>query len=264
MTDPITKLIEFHSAHEEVLRGILVSGDVCKSAVLLCGGFERSATTEQKFKTLADELAKRGIASLRFDHAGCGLSDGDFTHTTIQRMSENIMRARDVLEKETGTHDFSVVGHSVAGCAIARNHADFQKIVLLAPALNQKDLLRFWFTISTMKKQDPTVEVTWQNFKEYLNEAQFASDCARTDKMMKAHYIVADYFLENKEKEYTSLFQDDDTVLHIHGDADDKVPMESISTAFKNGIIVKGGDHDCERPTMMKQWLGDAISFIVG
>ncbi|MCK4554337.1 alpha/beta hydrolase [Candidatus Parcubacteria bacterium] len=259
-----TKLIEFKNKTDNILRSILVIGKKTKKAVLMCGGFERSATTEKKFKVLADELIKQNVASLRFDYAGCGLSDGDFAKTTIQKRANDFRGAVKILQEKTNCENVSVITHSLSACVIANlvKESLFEKIILIAPALNQKDLLRYWFVASTMKKEKPKMKITWQNFKDYLNEEQFQNDCARTDKMTKANYISADYFLENKDKDYSDLLGDNHNILHIHGDKDDKAPLESLNVEFKNRIIIKGGNHDLERPDMMEQWTDKTINFI--
>lgn len=54
MTEKIyqTKLVEFKNKTNNLLRGILLSNGKSDKAVLMAGGFERSATTEKKFKVL--------------------------------------------------------------------------------------------------------------------------------------------------------------------------------------------------------------------
>ncbi len=259
-----TKLIEFKNKNGDILRGVLVIGEKIKKTVLMCGGFERSATTEKKFKSLADELAKQNIASLRFDYAGCGLSDGDFAKITIQRMANDFRNAVKILQEKTNCKNISIIAHSLSACVVVHSVKEslFAKIILIAPALNQKDLLRYWFVASAIKKEKPNIKITWQNFKDYLDEERFQADCDRTDKITKANYISADYFLENKDKDYSDLLINNNNILHIHGDKDDKAPLESLNVEFKNKIIIQGGDHDLERPDMMEQWLKSIVDFI--
>lgn len=252
-----TKLIEFKN---KKLRGILVTNKKSKKCVLMCGGFERSATTEKKFKKLADELIKKNISSFRYDYGGVGLSDGNFSEITVKKMSNIIKLAREQLKKEIGCKDISVVAHSLAGCAVAQGFKNnyFNKIILLAPALNQKELLRYWFVINNKTKK-----IIWKNYKKYLNESAFLTDCKRKDKMTKLNCIAPAYFLENKDIDYSVYLKNLDDVLLVHGNEDDKVPIESINVNFKNKIIVKGGDHDLERPDMFKQWIKEAVNFLI-
>lgn len=258
------KLAKFKNKTNDLLRGILLSNGNGKNAVLMCGWFERSATTEKKFKVLADKLDENNISSLRFDCTGCGLSDGDFSKLTVERMADDLLRAVDFLKKQIKTKNISIVCHSLAACAAASLLGEIkpEKIILIAPALNQKDLLRYWFTISAMEKQNPCIKIDWSNFKNYLDENKFQEDCSRTDKMAKFYYISSAYFWENKNKNYTNLFKNAQNVLRIHGDKDDKVPPESLNAKFSNEIIVKGGDHDMERPDMFGQWINKAVDFI--
>lgn len=258
------KLIEFKNRQGDALRGIAALAQSDEIALFL-HGFERTSVTEKKFKVLADELLKKNISSFRFDFTGTGLSDGDFAHATVASMADDLSRAiRAISEYGKNMH---IVAHSLGACVAAQylqgsEHVSYKSAVLLAPAFNQKELMRFWFVSSGIKKADPALKIIWSNYRDYFDEAAFSADCERQDKMMKANYISADYFLENKDKDYAHVFTDMKNVLHIHGDADDKVPFESVTAQFPHQLIVKGGDHDCERPDMREQWTGKAIEFI--
>lgn len=260
-----TKLIEFPNKTNDLLRGILLSNDNIEKAVLMCGGFERSATTEKKFKILADKLIENNISSLRFDCSGCGLSDGDFSKLTVERMAGNLRNAVKFLREEAKIKNISLVCHSLSACAAAEvfKEENFEKIVLLAPALNQKDLLKYWFTASDKKNKNSGAEINWNNFRDRLNDDEFQKDCLRIDKMTKFNYISSVYFLENKDKDYSELFKNNQNILHIHGDEDDKVPLESLNIKFENQIIVKKGDHDLERPDMFEQWINNVVDFLI-
>ena len=91
-----------------------------------------------------------------------------------------------------------VVCHSLSACAVSLIANCFNKIVLFAPALNQKELLRYWFVDSLEKEK----EIDWRNYKQYLNEEEFLKDCMRSDKMTKANYISSNYFMEGEGKDY--------------------------------------------------------------
>ncbi|NMB47798.1 hypothetical protein GYA01_03095, partial [Patescibacteria group bacterium] len=148
------ELLEFNNINREILRGIFVSKNKDKKKVaLMVGGFERSATTQKKFKVLADNL---NISSLRLDYTGIGLSDGDFSDLTVQNLATDIKSATEVLN-EKGFLEVIVVCHSLSACAVSLIANCFNKIVLFAPALNQKELLRYWFVDSLEKEK----EIDW-------------------------------------------------------------------------------------------------------
>lgn len=260
-----TNLIELTKNVSGVLRGILLTPAEVKNIVLMCGGFERSATTEKKFKTLADQLFDQGVASLRFDFSGCGLSDGDFSTITVGRMAKEIRSVYGFLQEKFHQNSIGVVTHSLGACAVTKLLKDlpFKKIVFLAPAWNQKDLLRFWFVVNYKKKQHPEVKITWQNHKDFLQEESFIADGQTSKKMTKSDYLAPDYFNENKEMDYSSLITNNPNIMLIHGDSDDKVPPESIKISFQNSLVIKNGDHDLERPDMIDQWLKPVINFLI-
>lgn len=258
-----TKLIEFENKNDVILRGVLVrpEKEVQPSyVVLMMAGFERNASTETKFKALSDELSKRGIASFRFDIEGAGLSDGNFYNMTIESIYSDLIDAMKKLE-ELSFKDFSVVGHSLAGCAIALvlEKVSLEKIVLIAPALNQRDLLRYWSVVQNNSDK----EINWQNFREYVDEKAIANEFER-DFITKSHILNYKYRFDGLKSDFSSNFlhNANRSVLLVHGDADDKVPLESFSFDFQNRLIVKGGDHHLERPDMMKQWIPSAADFL--
>ncbi|MCK5320942.1 alpha/beta hydrolase, partial [Candidatus Parcubacteria bacterium] len=240
------------------LRGLLLRQSSDK-LVLMCGGFERRTTTEPKFKKLTDLLAKNNISSFRFDYSGCGLSDGDFSKTTVKTMSDELLLAIETIKKKIDFKILIVVAHSLSACVVASlaEKKLFEKIILLAPALNQKDLLRYWFVKSNTKK-----DIDWKNYKQYLNELQFETDCKREKRTTKSNFIGSEYFLENKEKDYSDLLINAQNILHIHGGKDDDVPLESVNIDFTNQLIIKNGNHDLEKPDVFEIWSKKTLNFI--
>ncbi len=220
--------------------------------VVMIGGFERAATTEKKFKELADQLS---ISSFRFDYSGVGLSDGDFRNMTIGSMKKELKGVLDEFDKDY--KKIVVVSHSLSGCVVS--DMKLFKRVMISPALNQKELLRYYFVVSNFKNKK---RIKWHNYRDYLNEYEFLKYCAGKGKMTKSNFIDYEYFIENKDKDYSKLVRGNDNILHIHGDKDDKVPIESLNIDFPRTIIVKKGDHDLERPDMRDQWVSFAVEFI--
>jgi esterase/lipase len=259
-----TSLLQFKNSRGKILRGIFLHKENNKSLVVMVSGFERKATTEKKFKALSDELIKRGVDSFRFDYEGLGLSDGDFSKFSLKRLKNDLLDVLSEIKNKKNYQSISLVVHSISGCLapLIQEKNKFRKLVLLGPALNQKDLLRYYFVKNKMKKKDSGIKITWDNFKDYLEEEEFKKDIQREDKMTKENYIFSDYFKENMNKDYSKNLKNTDNVLLIHGDNDDKVPLESLNIDFSKKIIVKKGDHNLERPDMMSQWLEEAVNFL--
>lgn len=292
-----TKLVEFKNQDNETLRGIMTLPDAkpkagaiflqgfevdatlpsravsvgnpgtASAGAIFLQGFERNATVEKKAKFMAGELAKNNIASLRFDAAGCGLSDGDFSKITLKGRARELLTALDVFQNQCGGLKINFVAHSLGMCPLAMVFEKIKnlinRMVFIAPALNQKDLMRFYFVRDSMKKRGDQTKITWGNYKQYLNDEEFLQDCARAGKMVRENYINPDYFLEAKDLDFSRSFDAiKDRILHVHGEFDLSVPLESLAVVFPNRLIVPGGDHDLERPDFWDQWFPKAVDFL--
>lgn len=263
-----TELIEFKNSDKETLRGILLNPEAkSSSGVIFIGGFERSSTTEPKFKDLADRLYRLNIPSLRFDFTGLGLSDGDFKKTTVDRWVDEFSYAYRVFRDRTGVDDIYVACHSLGACVLGeylkRNPGSIDRAVLIAPALNQRDLMRYWFVSGQMKKKGLEVSVDWGNYLNYFNEGEFEADVNREDKMSKYNFIGSAYFKECSKADFFHCFKGyEDKFLHVHGLKDAAVPIESLNIDFKNKVIVDSGNHYMERPDQRVKWIGKAAEYL--
>ena len=265
----MTKLIEFKNQNSEVLRGLLDEADDEKGLVFV-HGFERT-TIEMKFKNIVDAL-KGKINLFRFDFSGCGLSDGKFEDLTVDKLTGELVVAIKAFKSHClQVKNISLVAHSLAGCIVLKllgeNKQDISKILFLAPAFNQKELMRYWFVVSQMKKEN--IQISWNNFRKNLAEDKFQEDLAIRKRMTKGHELFNDYFLQNSEIDFQDFFgkigMPPENILIIHGDADDKVPIQSNNHLPGDIKIVKvvGGDHDLERLDMVKQYLDKADLFLI-
>ena len=263
----VTELFELENRRNEVLRWILTfpSEWAFSSLVFMYHGFERSATTEKKFKILSDLLAEKSIATVRMDFAWCGLSDGDFSMTTVESQAKDIFTIYTFFCEKYPTVDFSSVSHSMGSASLAFSlglqSMDFSKIVLLAPALNQEELLRYWFVSSTSSGDKDSI--TWQNFKSYLEEEKFLQYIDRDDHCSKTSFLSNRYFQSGMSLDLSHTFWPrDQDVLHVHGDCDTSVPLESLNYTFLNRIIVEWGNHDLEKPSFREQWMEKVLNFL--
>ncbi len=264
-----TQLVEFKNTKNETLRGILLNPKKESSkGVIFISGFERNGTTEPKFKDLSDRLYNLGVPSMRFDFTGLGLSDGDFKDTTLGNWTEEFTNAYGFFKSTTKVEEIYIVGHSLGTCVLGKyleQHPEkIEKAILISPALNQKDLMRYWFVSGKMKKEDPNKLIDWNNYEEFLDEKEFQKDANKADKMSKYNFIEAEYFKECSKLDLSKNFLDyKNKFLHIHGEKDIAVPIESLEIEFSNKIIVSDGDHDMERPNQRIQWIDKAVKYLI-
>jgi uncharacterized OsmC-like protein/alpha/beta superfamily hydrolase len=86
-------------------------------------------------KRIAEALAAKGIAVLRFDFTGLGSSEGDFANSTFSSNVADLVRAADHL-RETREAPAILIGHSLGGAAIlaAAGHIPEAKAVVTIAA----------------------------------------------------------------------------------------------------------------------------------
>src|SRR4051794_14551641 len=68
-------------------------------------------------KRIAQTLAERGIAVLRFDFMGLGASEGEFANTDFSSNVDDLVAAADHLRR-VGRAPTLLVGHSLGGAAV--------------------------------------------------------------------------------------------------------------------------------------------------
>lgn len=96
------------------------------------------------------------------------------------------------LQKTFGIEKISIVSHSMGACVAvtAQNNLSDQidKIVLLAPALNQPELNRYWFTMNLNKDK----EITRENYKDYFDESIYQQSIL-VPQIKKGNTILPEY-----------------------------------------------------------------------
>ena len=111
--------------------------------VIICHGF--TANKEHLLlKSLADELAAAGIASIRFDFNGHGASDGDFQDMTVLNEIEDAKKVYDFASKLPNVTSISIAGHSQGGVVASMVAGELgankiKAVVLMAPAAVLRD-----------------------------------------------------------------------------------------------------------------------------
>ena len=80
---------------------------------------------------IAAELARQGIAVLRFDFTGLGSSGGDFANTNFSSNVADLVRAADYLRREHQAPSL-LVGHSLGGAAVLMAAAEILETKAIA------------------------------------------------------------------------------------------------------------------------------------
>ncbi len=236
MANFIEQPVDFLNAKKERLLGVLTLPKYITNlpALIICHGFSRNKS-ERKFVELSRYIANKGIAVLRFDFAGRGESEGDFGKTDISKEASDLALAFNFLSKQkrVNANRIAILGHSLAGLVAILFQRQYQKantLILLAPALQQNDLVKQWYT--------PKQIALWQK-QGYLDTAKGR---------LGVKYLREALALDWQE----AVAKIKCPVLVLHGKDDEDVPLKYAKSLFnelkaeKQIVVVEQTDHSFE------------------
>lgn len=119
-------------------------------AIIVCHGFAGQKTGRYRFYVvLAEELAKKGIAVLRFDFRGCGDSEGDFSDTTLSGQVEDALKALEFLKNDPDIDPerLGICGRSLGGAVAvltAKKFKSIKSLALFAPMFSADSWRKKW------------------------------------------------------------------------------------------------------------------------
>ncbi len=222
--------IEFKNPKEKKLVGVLhLPEKENKKVIVICHGF--CANKDRKrLIAIADIYAKNGISALRFDFSGSGESEND--EITVENQVDDLKSAIEFV-KERGYKDIGIQGESLGGLvSLLVYNEDVKAIVLWAPVTAGKDKLE-------------EVVVQEKLSKEELEEKGYVIK----KKDGRDFKIPKKYFEERlKINQKKLLSRVKCSVLILHGDKDDVVPLEESKEALQylrdaKLEVIKGGSH---------------------
>ena len=194
------------------------------SIVIGSHGLEGSKNSAKQ-TILSRLLPQNNIGFLRFDHRGCGDSDGDFIKdtTVANRASDFINAVKYIMDNEKTSRKFGIFGSSLGGSTcikawdtLSQMDIELRGCVLTAAPVKSR-------TIDNI----PTHEGTDDN----------------------RPVLPMNFFLENLNFDLSEKIKKITNVLIFHGLADEVVPIENAHTIFKNAkdpkklILFENGDH---------------------
>lgn len=119
-------------------------------AVLMCHGFAGNKSGRYRiYVHLAQELAKIGIASLRFDFRGSGDSEGEFSEMTVESEVSDVLKSLAFLHSmpQVDPNRIGVLGNSFGGAVAVLAASQFKEVkslVLLAAIFNSLKWRQQW------------------------------------------------------------------------------------------------------------------------
>lgn len=221
-----------------------------RPAVVICHGF-KGFMEWGFFPVLAELLAERGYAVVRFNFTGSGMRPGDvlvtdteaFRRATFSQDLRDLGQVLDALGTEIGQglidrQRIGLFGHSRGGgiAAIATAHGK---------RLGQLRALVTWAAVSTFDRQSPAEKESWrrQGFVTVIN--------SRTGQELAVDAMV----LEDLERSRSQLDPRSAGTsrrapwLILHGDRDETVPVEEARLLASHAAapcelrVIPDGDH---------------------
>ncbi|WP_040305584.1 bifunctional alpha/beta hydrolase/OsmC family protein [Ahrensia sp. R2A130] len=136
-------------------------------------------------KNIAVELARVGIAVMRFDFTGLGSSKGEFSSTNFSSNAQDLLIAADYLRTNHRAPSI-LIGHSLGGAAVLAVAADIPEVKAVAtigaPSDVEHVLHNFHADLATIE-EDGEAEVSLGG-RPFRIEQQFVED-ARTTRLLE-------------------------------------------------------------------------------
>jgi alpha-beta hydrolase superfamily lysophospholipase len=191
-----------------------------------------SSGSSPKQIALARQCNTCGIAFFRFDHRGCGQSQGIFQDvTSLEVRCNDMISAIKIIQnrKDTGNR-IGLFGSSMGGavCLSVFAESDAYSIVTCAAPVRSSSIIK------KLEKSDDSDLLDPPFYKRYL-------DSDISDKLSSAHHI-----------------------LIFHGDSDDLVPPSNAREIYEKAgdpkklIIQKHGDHRMSNKTHQETFVRES------
>jgi len=182
-------------------------------------------------KRISSELAKNGIAVLRFDFTGLGNSQGDFASTNFSSNREDLLIAAEHLRKHFEAPSL-IIGHSLGGAAVLSIAGDIPEIkavaTIAAPSEAEHVVHNFGVKLDEIKQSGEAMVSL--GGRDFSIRKQFLDDLADNDVLEK---------VANLKK----------PLLVLHSPTDETVGIENATKIFvtakhpKSFISLDSTDH---------------------
>jgi len=217
------------------------------------------------FKVIADHFTRNGIAVLRYDDRGVGMSEGIFAKATTADFADDAAAAVNYLQQREDLDKIGIVGHSEGGMIapiVAAEDDSVSFIVLMAgPGMKIDQLMQLQFRAAMLQQgmntenmekkvasigrinkiiqQEDDPEKRMTKISAELAESRMPNETDASLKAELATYTTPWWVYFMRYDPTPVLEQVKCPVLAINGDLDYQVPaapnLEGISNSLKRG-----------------------------
>ena len=226
--------------------------------VVMNHGFAGSRNENGGFTKIAESLAESGIASVRFDFAGCGDSKADFKEFNLKNNMSDVNACLEYVlsNKPVDKENIGVFGYSMGGALtvlLTENEDNpYEAMALLAPAVNKDEA--FFSDVDNQLKE--AKEKGYYSLDWFGKELHVGADYYEG---LKAAFDVFDKY--DNTRDCIVIYGDSDTtILPEHSKAfADKMEVESV--------MIEGADHGygmySDQPDVTKKLIDTVTSFFI-
>lgn len=218
------------------LRGVLHHSGTGKLPIVVgCHGLFSDGNSPKQI-ALAERLNALGIAFFRFDHRGCGGSEGDFSEvTSLEGRVRDLTAAVEMLRKRADIGDaVGLFGSSMGGavCLSAAPDLDVAAVITVAAPV------RIISDDAAMKAIERSGDGSAVDPAFYRRRLTFDL----SGRLPRLHHILV-----------------------FHGEADDIIPVANAHEILKNAgepkrlILQKGGDHRISDPRHQAEFMRETV-----
>ncbi|OGR15456.1 MAG: damage-inducible protein CinA [Desulfobacterales bacterium RIFOXYA12_FULL_46_15] len=223
------------------LKGVLHLPAIEKPPLVVGSHGLEGSKESAKQKVLARLLVENGMAFFRFDHRGCGQSQGDFVKDTSleKRTMDYLSAIQHILSLNKTSRDIALFGSSMGGATCINA---WERLSLMDIRLSGAILC-----------SSPVRSRSVVNIPTKANENRPA--------------LPLSFFKENLLFDILDKISDLSNVLIFHGDADKTVPVSNAHELFnranepKRLIIQKGGDHQMTSEKDQGEFEAEALAW---
>jgi putative redox protein len=220
------------------------------SAIILVHGFGAEKTEKGMFDDIAQILSENKFFAYRFDFSGLGESEGDYSKTTLTKLTEDLRAIIDFVKfkPRVNPSKIGILGMSFGvSVAVALNAPEIQTYVLLGSVAHPYEVLKNLFMEYTFNPNGISFRITSEG-KHIKMGPQFWKDFQKYD-LLK---IISEIHKP---------------ICIIHGEKDSAAPLAEAKIFYeaanepKKLIIVKNADHGFYEPNERKQMVTEAVNW---
>jgi pimeloyl-ACP methyl ester carboxylesterase len=214
--------------------------------VIFCHGFTGNRFESRRlFARLSAILADAGIWTFRFDHRGCGESDGDFADFTAAGLLEDLDAALAVFNADPRIDHSreAVVGYSLGGLSasyLLHKHNSFKTAVLWAPVANPA-IIR-----DRLANYPDFLSYKWRGFFDYMGSrvsAGYIDEIGKLQPVEWARGFERPIYFAQAEGDAVVKSDQVRTYLEARRNPEDRL------------LLIEGGDHFFGAPNNIDQVL---------